>query len=183
MPAPVGNAASRNTRLQQWLKIDPLNRPKVYAQIYDATAFQASTNWLGIVFSAGIATFGLIQNSPARHHRSHADLSADGADHGNRSRTCHWRPLSRAQGNHEPDRQCGGLRGAVRGYRMVAAVPLSDSGNPFPDKVCDVAPSTSHTPGLNESISGAILYDETIRPRCGSVQSVKVYDGTIVTRS
>jgi uncharacterized hydrophobic protein (TIGR00271 family) len=56
---------TRATHLQQWLKIDPQNRPKVYAQIYEGTALSSLNYWLGIVFSAGIATFGLIQNSPA----------------------------------------------------------------------------------------------------------------------
>ncbi len=55
----------RSTRLQRWLKIDPLNRPKVYAQVYAGTDLSSLSYWLGIVFSAGIATFGLIQNSPA----------------------------------------------------------------------------------------------------------------------
>jgi uncharacterized hydrophobic protein (TIGR00271 family) len=60
-----GSSEAKITQLQQWLKIDPLNRPKVYAQIYDGTALSSLNYWLGIVFSAGIATFGLIQNSPA----------------------------------------------------------------------------------------------------------------------
>ena len=55
----------RLTRIQQWLKIDPGNRSKVYAQVYDGTALSSLNYWLGIVFSAGIATFGLIQDSPA----------------------------------------------------------------------------------------------------------------------
>ena len=59
------SSSSRSTALQRWLKIDPLNRPKVYAQIYAGTDLSSLSYWLGIVFSAGIATFGLIQNSPA----------------------------------------------------------------------------------------------------------------------
>jgi uncharacterized hydrophobic protein (TIGR00271 family) len=55
----------RSTLLQQWLKIDPLNRPTVYAQVYGGADFLSLNYWLGIVFSAGIATFGLIQDSPA----------------------------------------------------------------------------------------------------------------------
>jgi uncharacterized hydrophobic protein (TIGR00271 family) len=60
-PAP----APRHTRLQQWLKIDPMNRPAVYAQVYGGADLLSLNYWLGIVFSAGIATFGLIQDSPA----------------------------------------------------------------------------------------------------------------------
>ena len=56
---------SKTTRLQKWLKIDPQNRPRVYAQVYEGTELSSLSYWLGIVFSAGIATFGLIQDSPA----------------------------------------------------------------------------------------------------------------------
>lgn len=55
----------RSTRLQQWLKIDPVNRPAVYAQVYGGADLLSLNYWLGLVFSAGIATFGLIQDSPA----------------------------------------------------------------------------------------------------------------------
>ena len=57
--------SSRTTQLQKWLKIDPGNRPRVYAQVYEGTELSSLSYWLGIVFSAGIATFGLIQDSPA----------------------------------------------------------------------------------------------------------------------
>jgi uncharacterized hydrophobic protein (TIGR00271 family) len=57
--------SARTARLQRWLKIDPLNRPNVYAQIYGGADLLSLNYWLGIVFSAGIATFGLIQDSPA----------------------------------------------------------------------------------------------------------------------
>ena len=56
---------SKTTRLQKWLKIDPQNRPRVYAQVYEGTELSSLSYWLGIVSSAGIATFGLIQDSPA----------------------------------------------------------------------------------------------------------------------
>lgn len=62
----VASARSvRSTPLQRWLKIYPLNRPTVYAQIYGGADLFSLNYWLGIVFSAGIATFGLIQDSPA----------------------------------------------------------------------------------------------------------------------
>ena len=62
-PAEVRSA--KTTQLQKWLKIDPGNRPRVYAQVYEGTELSSLSYWLGIVFSAGIATFGLIQDSPA----------------------------------------------------------------------------------------------------------------------
>jgi uncharacterized hydrophobic protein (TIGR00271 family) len=55
----------RITPLQQLLKIDPSNRPQIYAEIYEGANFSDLSYWLGICFSAGIATFGLIQDSPA----------------------------------------------------------------------------------------------------------------------
>ncbi len=59
------SGSSKTTQLQRWLKIDPQNRPRVYAQVYEGTELSSLSYWLGIVFSAGIATFGLIQDSPA----------------------------------------------------------------------------------------------------------------------
>jgi uncharacterized hydrophobic protein (TIGR00271 family) len=61
----VRGTGSRRTALQKWLRIDPLNRPRVYEQVYATADFTNLHYWLGIVFSAGIATFGLVQNSPA----------------------------------------------------------------------------------------------------------------------
>ena len=61
----VGGTTSRRTALQKWLRIDPLNRPKVYEQVYETADYTDLHYWLGIVFSAGIATLGLVQNSPA----------------------------------------------------------------------------------------------------------------------
>ena len=61
----TGATVWRQTALQKWLRIDPLNRPKVYEQVYETSDFTNLQYWLGIIFSAGIATFGLVQNSPA----------------------------------------------------------------------------------------------------------------------
>ncbi len=61
----VGGSTSRRTALQKWLRIDTLNRPRVYEQVYETADFTNLNYWLGIVFSAGIATLGLVQNSPA----------------------------------------------------------------------------------------------------------------------
>jgi hypothetical protein len=52
----VGGTISQLTALQKWLRIDPLNRPRVYEQVYDTADFTNLQYWLGIVFSAGIAT-------------------------------------------------------------------------------------------------------------------------------
>jgi uncharacterized hydrophobic protein (TIGR00271 family) len=65
MVNPVGGQMSRQTVLQRWLRIDPLNRPRVYEQVYETADFTSLHYWLGIIFSAGIATLGLVQNSPA----------------------------------------------------------------------------------------------------------------------
>jgi uncharacterized hydrophobic protein (TIGR00271 family) len=53
------------TRLGRWLRMEPDAKPQVYAQVY-GTADMASVNyWAELVLSAGIATFGLVLNSPA----------------------------------------------------------------------------------------------------------------------
>lgn len=58
-------ATARQTHLQRWLKIDPGQKPAIYAQI-DAEAEVSDPNyWLQILFSAGIAALGLVLNSPA----------------------------------------------------------------------------------------------------------------------
>lgn len=60
-----GGEVSRHTVLQKLLRINPLDRPRVYEQVYESADFTCLHYWLGIVFSAGIATFGLVQSSPA----------------------------------------------------------------------------------------------------------------------
>jgi len=55
----------KKTRLQLWLRIDPEQKPKIYAQIYDTANVLSLNYWLGIIFSAGIAALGLVLNSPA----------------------------------------------------------------------------------------------------------------------
>lgn len=39
--------------------------PKIYEQVFATTEINNLSYWLEIVFSAGIATFGLVENSPA----------------------------------------------------------------------------------------------------------------------
>jgi uncharacterized hydrophobic protein (TIGR00271 family) len=65
MAAPQGNVVPNQTRLQRWLEIDPQQKPTVYAQIYKTAEMSSLTYWLEIIFSAGIATLGLVLNSPA----------------------------------------------------------------------------------------------------------------------
>lgn len=62
---PISLERNRISRVALWLRIDPSSRPKIYAQVY-ATAEISSVNyWAEIILSAGIATFGLVLNSPA----------------------------------------------------------------------------------------------------------------------
>jgi len=52
-------------RLQTWLRIHPSAKPEVYRQVFAMAASGGLKYWLEIFFSAGIATFGLVENSPA----------------------------------------------------------------------------------------------------------------------
>ncbi|CAN5707054.1 TIGR00341 family protein [soil metagenome] len=56
---------TRDSRVGQWLRIDPANKPKIYAQIYATAEISSANYWAEILLSAGIATFGLVLNSPA----------------------------------------------------------------------------------------------------------------------
>ena len=51
--------------LQTWLRINAGDKPKVYQRVFEATEFISLSYWLEIFFSAGIATFGLVESSPA----------------------------------------------------------------------------------------------------------------------
>ena len=52
-------------RLQAWLRVHPSAKPKVYRQVFETTSINSVSYWLEIFFSAGIGTFGLVENSPA----------------------------------------------------------------------------------------------------------------------
>jgi uncharacterized hydrophobic protein (TIGR00271 family) len=52
-------------RLQAWLRVDAEAKPKVYQQVLAGTELSSLSYWLEIFFSAGIATFGLVESSPA----------------------------------------------------------------------------------------------------------------------
>ncbi len=60
-----GGGVPHQTRLQQWLRIHVHQRPGVYAQVYETAEFSSLGYWLETFFSAGIAAFGLVINSPA----------------------------------------------------------------------------------------------------------------------
>ncbi len=52
-------------RIEQSLRIDPKSKPRVYAQVYEAAEIASLNYWLELAFSAGIATLGLVLDSPA----------------------------------------------------------------------------------------------------------------------
>jgi uncharacterized hydrophobic protein (TIGR00271 family) len=52
-------------RLQEFLRIDPRSKPRLYASISQASDVDSLNYWLELIFSAGIATLGLVLNSPA----------------------------------------------------------------------------------------------------------------------
>ena len=53
------------SRLQAWLGILPEEKANVYRQVFGAAAINSVSYWLEIFFSSGIATFGLVESSPA----------------------------------------------------------------------------------------------------------------------
>ena len=64
----MGNARWRGVPLKTVLDmagIQPGARPKVCEQVFAASEITSPSYWLEIFFSAGIATFGLVENSPA----------------------------------------------------------------------------------------------------------------------
>lgn len=52
-------------RLEEFLRIDPRSKPRLYASISEAAEVASLNYWLELFFSAGIATLGLVLNSPA----------------------------------------------------------------------------------------------------------------------
>lgn len=61
----TGPAPDLRARVEQWLRIDPAAKPRIYSQIYEAADISSVNYWLELVFACGIATLGLVQNSPA----------------------------------------------------------------------------------------------------------------------
>ena len=60
-----GNSVPVRNRLRLWLKLEPQDQPKIYADITETASIFSLGYWLAIVFSAAIATLGLVLNSPA----------------------------------------------------------------------------------------------------------------------
>ncbi len=52
-------------QLERRLHISPLNKPQLYMQMYEAADISNLSYWIELLLSAAIATFGLVQNSPA----------------------------------------------------------------------------------------------------------------------
>ncbi len=65
MSEPAKGVYVSHTRFQIWLRIDEGAKPKVYSQVFESARILNLNYWLEIVFSAAIATFGLVLNSPA----------------------------------------------------------------------------------------------------------------------
>lgn len=52
-------------RLQAWLRVAASAKPKIYHEVFTTAEIHRLKYWLEIFFSAGIATFGLVESSPA----------------------------------------------------------------------------------------------------------------------
>jgi uncharacterized membrane protein len=65
MATASGNPVATQTSLQHWLRINPKQKPQVYAQITATAEMSNIRYWLEILLSAGIAAFGLVLDSPA----------------------------------------------------------------------------------------------------------------------
>ena len=58
-------AHSLRSRIEQLLRVDPGAKPRVYREIFESAEIASLNYWLELVLSAGIATLGLVLNSPA----------------------------------------------------------------------------------------------------------------------
>jgi hypothetical protein len=65
MPEETEASEFGRARFQTWLHIHPSVKPIVYQRVFEAPEIGNFSYWLEIFFSAGIATFGLVQSSPA----------------------------------------------------------------------------------------------------------------------
>lgn len=52
-------------QLEQLLRVDAAAKPAIYLQLYESTDASSLNYWLDLLLSAGIATLGLVLNSPA----------------------------------------------------------------------------------------------------------------------
>lgn len=62
MPQPPGSV---RTRIENLLAVEPASKPRIYLQIFDAAEIFSLNYILELLFSAAIATFGLVLDSPA----------------------------------------------------------------------------------------------------------------------
>ncbi len=65
MPEKILVADVDRWHLQTWLRIHGSAKLKVYQRVFETTEINSLSYWLEIFFSAGIATFGLVESSPA----------------------------------------------------------------------------------------------------------------------
>jgi uncharacterized hydrophobic protein (TIGR00271 family) len=65
MPQTTQVSGASQRRLQVWLRIGPEALPTIYQQVFATAELTSLLYWLEIFFAAGIATFGLVENSPA----------------------------------------------------------------------------------------------------------------------
>ncbi|MGB0124816.1 MAG: TIGR00341 family protein [Silvibacterium sp.] len=57
--------SSFREQIERGLKIDSGSKAVVYSQIYESAEIASLSYWLEVILSSGIATLGLVQNSPA----------------------------------------------------------------------------------------------------------------------
>jgi uncharacterized membrane protein len=65
MLAMASRSASVRERIERLLEIDPRTKPSVYLQVFKASEALSLNYALELLLSAGIATLGLVLNSPA----------------------------------------------------------------------------------------------------------------------
>ncbi len=58
-------AHSIRAQLERLLRIQPQAKPRLYAEVFEGSDLASLNYWLELIFSAGIATLGLVLNSPA----------------------------------------------------------------------------------------------------------------------
>jgi len=75
-------------RIERLLHIEPDSKPRVYLQVFKAAEFADLNYVLELLFSAGIATLGLVLDSPAVVIGGHAHLASDGPHPGRRFGVC-----------------------------------------------------------------------------------------------
>lgn len=52
-------------RVEKLLQVNPSEKPAIYLHIYESAQLTSATYWLELILSAGIATLGLVMDSPA----------------------------------------------------------------------------------------------------------------------